>query len=746
MLFCLASSPYIIFNLSSRRTPIVEPYGTISSSSTMGFLLIHQNARDLWKEWELRFLVLLSLFLQLTLATQASRRKSIFRVWIRVVVWMMYLLADSIATLTLGVMSNRLANIKEMKGTIDPRSQVIAFWAPFLLLHLGGPDTITAYALEDNELWLRHLARLCVQVGIAGHIYFMALAGSPLSILAAGVVLVGFIKYAERTLCLYLASEGRLRDSMLPLPNFGSLDPRITEQNLLSKAYELFKIFKLLFVGLIVNIVNVNPNMNMFMDPDEMNSVKAFHIVEIELGFMYDLLYTKVPLLNCAWGIIRWVMSLSVPCVVLVFFSLQDKKDYPKVDIWITFLLMSVAILLEIYSLLLAISSDWFVQWWLGRFAISFTMALPQFCLNRRWSNSVAQLSLFKLSFGKINRIFLKYPWLFKLDEKSAIFYINYKEFGINIKDWIFPYLRDTVKILEWNSRLKNGEASLKPEVGEVLNRSNYEDLFRCVIEVLKRLDYEDLVWSVQAEFDKIILIWHVATEVCYYGDHDKKRGITAQKLTIYRMSKLISRYMLYLLQLHPSMLPTGIGVRQYKDALVDPLKSLEVDTRKFFDARLEGMPKNEGSISSVVIKWVNKLFKKERHIHTSVKSCEEWHKSGESRDLCELYYIMLKVGTQLPTEKIGGGERRSAMFDACRLASQLNNIEDFGKKWDLIGKVWAQLLIYAAYRCKGLEHCEGLSRGGELLSHIWLLMAHLGVAEALQAFDPECVAKLNRQ
>nr|CAB3464026.1 unnamed protein product [Digitaria exilis] len=30
-------------------------------------------------------------------------------------------------------------------------------WAPVLLIHLGGLDSFTAYNIEDNELWNRHL-------------------------------------------------------------------------------------------------------------------------------------------------------------------------------------------------------------------------------------------------------------------------------------------------------------------------------------------------------------------------------------------------------------------------------------------------------------------------------------------------------------------------------------------------------------------------------------------------------------
>ncbi|KAK3410419.1 hypothetical protein EUGRSUZ_J02413 [Eucalyptus grandis] len=716
------------------------------------------SSRQLWKEWELRLLVLLSLFLQLTLVTQGFRRKSIYKYWIRVVVWTTYLSADSIATLTLGVVSNRLATIKETKGAIDPKSQITAFWAPFLLLHLGGPDTITAYALEDNELWLRQLARLCVQVGLACYIYFMALSGSTLSILAAGTILVGFIKYVERTLCLYWASEGQLRDSMLSHPDFGPIYPRIMEQYALKKeegyqvgidevtevpapedlsansgqaidqekaatlvkAYELFKIFKLLFVGLILNSGDLEASKRMFMNRQNMNSVTAFGIVEVELGFMYDLLYTKALLLNRAWGIIRWVISLSVLCGVLVFFSLQDRKDYPKVDIYITFLLISAAILLDIYSILLAISSDWVDHWRLqkpGGFTISSAVAFLQICPNPRWSNSVAQFSLLILSIRKRKRIFSKFPGLAKLDEKlEKNFYIDYKVLNSNIKEWTFDHMRTMVENL-------GRKTSLELEASEVLIKSNNGHL----------------IWSVNdKEFDQSILVWHIATELCHYKDHDNRQGKSAEHIKDYKMSKLVSRYMLYLLVLHPSMLPTGIGMLRYEDT--------SIDAQKFFDDKLAVLSKKETSInSSVVETWAQNLFKKDKYHHTNVKSCNKAHKSTVSCDLCEVCHLLLQVGTQLPATKIRGGKSRSVLFDACHLASQLNEIEskDFGRKWNLIGKVWAQFLIYAACRSKGDEHSESLSRGGEFLSHVWLLMVHLGMAEPVQTSETQCITKL---
>ncbi|XP_056172246.1 uncharacterized protein LOC115672178 isoform X1 [Syzygium oleosum] len=726
---------------------------TMMLSSTMGFSLLLRNTRELWKEWELRLLILLSLFLQLTLATKGNKRKSISSTWIQFVVWTMYLSAESVATVTLGVLSNRLANIKETKGTFDPQSQITAFWASFLLLHLGGPDTITAFALADNELWLRQLARLCVQVGLACYIYYMALSGSTLSLIAKGMILVGFIKYAEKTLCLYWASKDHLQDSMRSPPNFGPIYPRKMEQYVLKKeegyqvrfdeviefsapeglsvsgqasddektlvkAYKLFKMFKLVFMSLILNSGDLVASNRIFMDLD-MDSVTAFTIMEIELGFMYDVLYTKVQLLNCAWSIIRWAISLSVPCAVLVLFSLRDKKDYPKVDICITFLLVSVTILLEVYSLLLALSSDWVDCWRLEkskRSTISSAIIFLRFFPKKRWRNSVAQFSLLRFSTKKGNRIFRKCPWQARLVKKvEKYFYIGQKEFRNNVKEWIFSHMRETVRDLEPARRSKSLLDSIKLEAREVLKKSNCMELF----------------WSVEVEFDQSILIWHIATELCYYKDRGSNEIL--EDILSFKMSKLVSRYMLYLLVFHPSLLPTGIGVFQYEDTLVD--------AQKYLEDKQAVLSKKEGRILSV-IKWAKRLFEKEAHRHTDGYGCNKEHKSRESLDLCKVCHLLFKVSTHrdLPAWKMRGEKSMSVLFDACYLASQLTEVP---RKWDVIGKVWAIILMSAAYQSKGYEHCESLSRGGELLSHVWLLMAHFGIALPEQTPGAKRITKL---
>jgi hypothetical protein len=51
-------------------------------------------------------------------------------------------------------------------------------------------------------------------------------------------------------------------------------------------------------------------------------------------------------------------------------------------------------------------------------------------------------------------------------------------------------------------------------------------------------------------------------------------------------------------------------------------------------------------------------------------------------------------------------------------------------KRWEMINEVWIEMLAYAAAHCPWKEHTQQLRRGGELLTHVSLLMLHLGLSE----------------
>ena len=92
-------------------------------------------------------------------------------------------------------------------------------------------------------------------------------------------------------------------------------------------------------------------------------------------------------------------------------------------------------------------------------------------------------------------------------------------------------------------------------------------------------------------------------------------------------------------------------------------------------------------------------------------------------------YQRILDVDTRFKPAYVKGNISKSALFDASTLAKELTKLGT--QKWEVTSKVWVELLSYAASRSRGNGHVQQLSKGCELLTFVWLLMAHLGLRES---------------
>lgn len=203
-------------------------------------------AERLWDAWDIRILVLLSFVLQIILTSLGSRRKYIARIWVRIIVWSAYLMADSVATFALGNLSQVSNSLYKQNGN-TPNSgstALMALWAPLLLLHLGGPDTITAYSVEDNQLWIRHLLGLAVQAGVAIYVILRRWTDSFLCYLTLPLFLAGIIKYGERAWALRSSMRKPLYMNDLKKEVEYHSTANIPGVKLLLKAFYLFDDFK----------------------------------------------------------------------------------------------------------------------------------------------------------------------------------------------------------------------------------------------------------------------------------------------------------------------------------------------------------------------------------------------------------------------------------------------------------------------------------------------------------------------
>lgn len=195
--------------------------------------------------------------------------------------------------------------------------------------------------------------------------------------------------------------------------------------------------------------------------------------------------------------------------------------------------------------------------------------------------------------------------------------------------------------------------------------------------------------------YDESILLWHTATELLYYSTEEGADEITYNAR---EFSKLLSDYILYLLVSKPAIMDAVAVIAKIR------LQDTCADAVRFFKEK--GIKSNE------------------------VK------KASES---------ILKVDTSFPPRDVKGDKTKSVLFDASVLAKELQELE-VGKKWKLVSQVWVELLSYAAFHCGPRTHAQQVSEGGELITFVWLLMAHFGLVEQFEDNKLDTRTEINGQ
>ncbi|KAH9312355.1 hypothetical protein KI387_027390 [Taxus chinensis] len=279
------------------------------------------------------------MILQLVLAFGGSLRHRSSTSILQVSLWLSYISADAVAVYALGTMARE-----------SIISGLFGIWAPLLLLHLGGPDTVTAYSTVDNELWERHLLNMVYQVSVAIYVIYLSELKSDLFVAAILLLFVGGFKYAERTVALKWASFSQILKSVhqhttpeqLPPQNYvvmvlngreitidnvreqktgnGEATEPFTEVTrrpdnyILCLAHALFKMNMRRYVGMAVS-GDTREVREFFFDEDRchLSTHEIFEVIEIELKFMYDTLFCKSRSTAFSkWGTIMRIVNISI--------------------------------------------------------------------------------------------------------------------------------------------------------------------------------------------------------------------------------------------------------------------------------------------------------------------------------------------------------------------------------------------------------------------------------------------------
>ncbi|XP_058114710.1 uncharacterized protein LOC131257815 [Magnolia sinica] len=685
------------------------------------------NQKKLWNEWGVINLVIFSLFLQIFLTFSAPFRRRKKGKWVFPFIWAAYLLADWVATFALGSLSNSIHGNPECNDSSGTNKHVaswhfftecnvshstnssstnehfvfwapfpkynvsrctngsstdenvvfwapfskwnvnhctnsstnehVAFWAPFLLLHLGGPDTITALALEDNQLWLRHFLSLPIYLIAAFYVLVLTLPKNRLLIPTLIIFMVGIVRYIERSMALFLASTYGFRyligrDKEPHQSSGGAVRPmpdrrRIDRTEAVQSAHRFLAIYKCLAIDHHLFFYVREKSRSYFQS---LHPKDAFRIIEIELGLLFDMIYTKATVIHSRMGLIsRIICSSSITTAYVIFLikSLGHLNTYPvNMDSCvITHFLFICVFLLDMFAFASLIVSNWRVSSlrhpMARRFAslvqarqpaYMYQYNLISYCLRRYWTwNKMAKL-----------------PWIGEFTDQLR--YTHDMPVSAKLKDFIFSNLliksRRTTSLDDFKHMSEHRWDWVIDENGTNPIPSRFFNL----------------------ELEDSILLWHIATDICY---HSRNCNSVDRDF-----SKVVSDYMHYLLVMHPTMISSTEGTGQIKWQ----------------------------SVRQQVTSFIN-----------DTKAKNEMDFCGMLCDTANME-ILMGIGSFL-------------LVDACTLAQELLRQQP-SIAWKSISEVWVELLSSAANHCSGRYHAQRLVKGGEFLTSIWLLMAHLGLAK----------------
>ncbi|GLT35245.1 hypothetical protein SLA2020_097130 [Shorea laevis] len=652
-------------------------------------LFMAEHVEKLWDTWNIRGLIILSLLLQSFLILSAQLRKRRGGKWIIMIpLWIAYLLADWVAASTIGLMLRA-------EG-----SDILAFWAPFLLLHLGGPDTITSFSLEDNEFWIRHLFGFILQVGSTIYIILQSPTHNKLWLPTLLVLIAGIIKYAERNRAFYLASFDHFGNNwrylyvekttaMPPVPVkfeqvFRSqvqelikhVQPRVQPSLIILEAACTVGTIKSLLVG---PPMTKQEQKNFCFVMGKRDSHGTLRAIEIQLSLLYELLHTKLPVVDSQIGYICRTVNFGCILGALVSFSILLKKYYHnklgEFDICLTYGLLIGALALDLISIWLLMSSDWIIVR-----RCSDKKNYDKFIDKHRWSNSVPQLNIFDCRFKNKDGDYPNKLVDFlgtRFETIRRIRCVSTKNF-VEGQAWKFIFTELQKK-------------------GVGVGGSNIFGPSRILTA-----DATNFAWTLN-KFERMdsLLIWNIATEICYQKGPDNCSSnflsTSNDGFELREICKLISDYLFYLLVMEPTMMATSPNNLKIVFEVTDCDKKW---------------------------KWPSYWEKgsKETFTEDLGKLLEE---EGEN-DSTDLDMLKEDVGNLDPdqNEYIA----RYSRIDAARLLAKELIKQRNGCPWELMGRFWVEMACYAAINCEPILHARQVSRGGQFLTLVWLLINYLGL------------------
>ncbi|XP_071724836.1 uncharacterized protein [Rutidosis leptorrhynchoides] len=456
---------------------------------------------------------------------------------------------------------------------------------------------------------------------------------------------------------------------------------RKLEARYLHTGYTLIQFFKPLFVDLSIRLSYDFVLKGGFSSVLESCS-STLKLVDTELGFLYDEIYTKRPFLNTFAGVslrcISFLCSFSALAAFSVIVTVDTApKQHSTLDIGISFMLLVGAVALEIYSIITHCLSDWGLVWATKTDNFLSCLICKANACKLTWNRGNVQdttmLNIPQYNFINYLLKTLHFPFV-KKGWHSFLFYLAVKD-----NFWIDWWCTTWEKI-DWEKSLQTHLDKqyiyIQSQSVEVRQHEAKDFNLWMLFEKRFRGEGDEDIKEVMMRSVGIgdcIFILHLATDICYHVDSEL---CNFNNRDDYTTSKLLSDYMLYILMSLTSMLvekgnkefPLFLSIRMNLNTIIHG--------SKYLDVKID----NVRTLSS----------------------------------------LLLASGLE------GYGDLM--MFDIVKLARWLQQEWGVEERWSLISEVWVETLTHVAMHCPGKEHLKCLGRGGDLVSKVSLVMMHYGL------------------
>uniref|UniRef100_A0A0A9FI70 DUF4220 domain-containing protein n=1 Tax=Arundo donax TaxID=35708 RepID=A0A0A9FI70_ARUDO len=645
------------------------------------------RAVEWWDEWQLRILVLGSLGFQWFLLLAAPLRKYTIPRWFGKCIWLAYISCDALAIYALATLFNRHARATSSCDYGAKASSLEVLWAPILLIYLGGREEITAYNIEDNELWTRQTVTLVSQVTVALYAFYKSWpSSSDRKLLLSAILLfiVGILSFCEKPWALRRASINRLvaMSSLMKgeRENPSKWDWCFAE---LSGKYKFWKkrpdgTAPILSQGdkvqMILSDLSLWAAEKTLEKRSQESGRKVLETLEPNKDALKDwvrqsfgLIYTRANvILTPAYLACHVLLVPSLYIATVLLFATSHKHGYNRTDVMTTYVLLCLTFVLDVFGVLISELVYWLM---------SSKTKVPALCENLPGYNLIdSALRLLKPTTGPLLRCAKSIGY------KEGYFGKRRDDLYRNVSEFIIGDLLNALR----------GKPNPDLSTYRSLTAQNWILPWDIRSICFKNKQIKHIL--TEQPFDASVLIWHIATDLCTHSNNPRKYYYSRRRPPQTQAhhqpyAEAISNYMVHLLNFRPEMLMTGSRQHLFTEAMQHMERILKGE-----------LPHYSNELVVKIKNAADKLVKDPKYIT----------------------YTLIN--------------------DACMLAEELLKIEDVEKRWKLLYGVWVGMLCYSASMCRGYLHAKSLGEGGQFLSLVWLVISLKGaktLADRLQMPPP---------